>query len=64
MIDVVAINDKYHVGREKPGGKIYVMGSNEAQVASYSAITETLEWYCAVSPEETTIIEGYLRAHY
>lgn len=61
MIDISQINDHYYVGREKPGGKVYVMGPNEAKIASYSGLTETLEWYQTVSPEETTLIEAYLR---
>ena len=64
MIDIAQISDKYHVGREKPGGKVYVMGSNDGQIASYSALTETLEWYQSVSAEEKTFIEAYLREHY
>jgi hypothetical protein len=64
MIDVKQINDHYHVGRDKPGGKVYVMGSNEARIAAYSAITETLEWYATVGPEEAALIEAYLRANY
>jgi hypothetical protein len=64
MIDVVRINDKYHVGREKPGGKVYVMGSNEAQLASYSGLTETLEWYQPVSPEDKKTVEAYLKENY
>ncbi len=64
MIDINQINDKYHVGREKPGGKVYVMSSNDSHIASYSGITETLEWYRTVSPEEKTLIEAYLKANY
>ena len=64
MIDVARINDKYHVGREKPGGKVYVMTSNDAQIASYSSLTETLEWYQTVSPEEKEIVETYLKENY
>jgi hypothetical protein len=64
MIDIAAINDKYHVGREKPGGKVYVMAENEAHIASYSGLTETLEWYRPVDPEEKKLIEAYLREHY
>ena len=63
MIDVAAINDKYHVGREKPGGKVYVIGPNDAQVASYSWFTKTLEWYQIVEPEEKTLIESYVKEH-
>jgi len=61
MIDTAQISDKYHVGREKPGGKVYVMGSNDAQIASYSALTETLEWYQTVSAEDKTLIETFLK---
>ncbi len=61
MIDIAQISDKYHVGREKPGGKVYVMGSNDAQIASYSALTETLEWYQTVSAEDKTLIETFLK---
>jgi hypothetical protein len=61
MIDISQINDHYYVGRERPSGKVYVMGPNEAKIASYSGLTETLEWYQTVSPEETTLIEAYLR---
>ena len=64
MIDIAQINDKYHVGREKPGGKVYVMSSNDAQIASYSALTETLEWYQTVSTADETVIEAYLKEHY
>jgi len=64
MIDIAQISDKYHVGREKPGGKVYVMGPNDGKIASYSALTETLEWYQTVSAEEKALIEAYLREHY
>ena len=64
MIDIAQISDKYHVGREKPGGKVYVMGPNDGQIASYSALTETLEWYQSVSAEEKILIEAYLKEHY
>jgi hypothetical protein len=64
MIEVKQINDKYHVGREKPGGKVYVMTSTDGVIASYSGITETLEWQQAVTPEDKTLIQDYLRAHY
>ena len=64
MIDNAQINDDFHVGREKPGGKVYVMGPNEAKIASYSGLTETLEWYQSVSPEELTLIEAYLKQNY
>ncbi len=64
MIDIAQINDKYHVGREKPSGKVYVMSSNDAQIASYSALTETLEWYQIVSPEEKALIQTYLKENY
>lgn len=64
MTEIAQINEKYRIGREKPGGKVYVMGSNDAQIASYSGLTETLEWYCPVSAEETSLIENYLRTNY
>jgi len=64
MIDTKQINDRYHVGREKPGGKVYVTVLNNAHIASYSGLTRTLEWYQAVSPEDQIIIETYLRHNY
>ena len=64
MIDIRQINDQYHVGREKAGGKVYVMSPNEGQIASYSGLTETVEWYQAVSPEDTILIEAYLKKNY
>ncbi len=64
MIEITRINDTYHVGREKPGGKVYVMTENDAQIASYSSLTETLEWYRPVEPDDKTVIETYLREHY
>jgi hypothetical protein len=65
MIEVAEINEKYHVGREKPGGKVYVMGaSDEQKIASYSTLTETLEWYQHVSTEDVELIEAYLKSKY
>jgi hypothetical protein len=64
MIDVRPINDKYSAGREKPNGKVYVIGPNDAHVASYSGFTRTLEWYQAVEPDEKLLIEGYLKENY
>ena len=64
MIEVKQINDKYHVGREKPGGKVYVMTSTDGVIASYSGITETLEWQQAVSSEEKVLIRDYLKGNY
>jgi hypothetical protein len=64
MIDSRDINETYHVGREKPGGKVYVSGRSEGHVASYSGITETLEWYQTVSPEDKRVIEEYLRKNF
>jgi hypothetical protein len=61
MIDIRPINEKYQTGREKPGGKVYVIGPNDAQIASYSGFTRTLEWYQPVSEEEKTLIETYLK---
>lgn len=64
MIDVAQINEKYRVGREKPGGKIYVIAVNDARLASYSSFTETLEWYQTVSAEDMALIEAYLKQNY
>ena len=64
MIDIAAINDKYRVCREKPGGKIYVIAVNDARIASYSSFTETLEWYQTVSAEDMALIEAYLKHSY
>lgn len=64
MIDVRQINEKYHTGREKPGGKVYVMGPNDGQIASYSGFTRTLEWYQTVAPEEAALIEQYLKDNF
>ena len=65
MIQVAEINKTYHVGREKPGGKVYVMGASDAQVlAAYSALTETLEWYQTVSAEDMSLNEAYLKRNY
>jgi hypothetical protein len=64
MIDVKEINSSYHVGREKPGGKVYVSGPTEGYVASYSGITETLEWYQTLSEDDRKLIETYLRNNY
>jgi hypothetical protein len=64
MIDVKQMDDEYRVGRDKPGGKVYVMGLNDARIASYSGVTETLEWYATVSPEAATLIEKYLKENY
>ena len=65
MIDVAQINDHYHVGREKAGGKVYVMGPTDQQkFASYSTLTETLEWYQRVSAEDMALIEAYLKHNY
>jgi hypothetical protein len=64
MIEVNQINDKYHVGREKSGGKVYVMGMNDAVIASYSGITETVEWQQHVGSEDETLITAYLKEHY
>ena len=61
MIDIRRINDTYHVGKEKPGGKVYVMAENDAHVASYSSLTETLEWYRSVTQDDKTVIETYLK---
>jgi hypothetical protein len=65
MIEVAQINERYHVGREKPGGKVYVMGATDEQkIASYSALTETLEWYQTISAEDVSFIEAYLKQKY
>jgi hypothetical protein len=64
MIEIKEINSTYHVGREKPGGKVYVSGPSEGHVASYSGITETLEWYQAVSEEDKALIQEYLKKNY
>ena len=65
MIEVAEINKSYHVGREKPGGKVYVMGATDAQVvAAYSTLTETLEWYQTVSAEDMSLVEAYLKHNY
>jgi hypothetical protein len=64
MIEVKEINSTYHVGREKPGGKVYVSGPTEGYIASYSGITETLEWYQTVSAEDQVLIEEYLKKNY
>ena len=64
MIEVKEINSTYHAGREKPGGKVYVCGPGEGHVASYSGITETLEWYQSVSAEDKAMIEDYLKSNY
>ena len=61
MIDIRQINDQYHVGRDKSGGKVYVMIPNGAKIASYSGLTETVEWYQDMSPEDKTLIEAYLK---
>ena len=64
MIDVRQIDDKYHVGREKPGGKVYIKGPNESTIAAYSGLTKTMEWYQTITPEEKTLIEAYVRENY
>jgi hypothetical protein len=64
MIEVREINSTYHAGREKPGGKVYVSGPTEGYVASYSGITETLEWYQNLSEEDKKLIEAYLKDNY
>ena len=64
MIDVRQINETYHVGREKPGGKVYVMNTADTQLASYSGLTRTLEWFQKIGPDEKAIIEAYLKDNY
>jgi hypothetical protein len=65
MIDVRRINDQYRVGREKAGGKVYVVATtDDALVASFSGLTKTLEWYRSVGPEEKAVIEAYLKNNY
>jgi hypothetical protein len=64
MIEVKEINSRYHAGREKPGGKIYVTGPTDGHIASYSGITETLEWYQDVGVEDKELIQNYLRKNY
>lgn len=65
MLEVAQINDRFHVGREKPGGKVYVMGASDDQkIASYSTLTETLEWYQKVSAEDMSLIDAYLKQNY
>ncbi|MDZ4797678.1 MAG: hypothetical protein SGI92_05910 [Bryobacteraceae bacterium] len=64
MIDIKQVTDAYRVGREKPGGKVYVMDPHDANVAAYSGFTRTLEWYQAVSPEDAAMLKAYLDANY
>jgi hypothetical protein len=64
MIDIRQINDQYRVGREKAGGKVYVIATTDAHVASFSSLTKTLEWYQSVGPEEKAVIETYLKDNY
>ena len=64
MIDIRQINETYHVGREKPGGKVYVMNATDTQLASYSSLTKTLEWYQNIGPEEKAVVEAYLKGNY
>ena len=59
MIEIRQINDPYSIGREKVGGKLYVIATTGAHVASFSGLTKTLEWYQSVGPEEKAVIEAY-----
>ena len=61
MIDIRQIDSEYSIGREKPGGKLYVMAASGALVASFSGLTKTLEWYQPVTPAEKDVIEAYLK---
>ena len=45
MIDIRQVTDKYRVGREKPGGKVYVIGANNENVAAYSSFTSLVTAY-------------------
>src|SRR4051812_16403729 len=64
MIDIRQINDQYRVGREKTGGKVYVIATTDAHVAAFSGLTKTLEWYQTIDPEEKAVIEAYLKNNY
>ena len=64
MIDVRQINDQYRVGREKAGGKVYVITTTDAHVASFSGLTKTVEWYQSIDPEDKDVIEAYLKENY
>ena len=61
MIDIRQIDNEYSIGREKPGGKLYVVAASGARVASFSGLTRTLEWYQTVAPDEKSVIEAYLK---
>lgn len=64
MIDLRQVTDTYRVGREKPGGKVYVLGPNDVHIASYSGLTRTLEWYVPVTPEDAALIAEYLEHNF
>jgi hypothetical protein len=64
MIDIRQVNEQYSVGREKPGGKLYVIAKSGAHVGSFSNLTKTMEWYQSVEPDDKTVIESYLRSNY
>jgi hypothetical protein len=64
MIDIRQVTDTYRVGREKPGGKVYVIDPHDASVAAYSGFTRTLEWYQTVSPEDAAMLQEYLDKNY
>lgn len=64
MIDVREVTDVYRVGREKPGGKVYVIGPDDVSIASYSGFTHTLEWYVPVPPDDAAMLKAYLEQNY
>jgi hypothetical protein len=64
MIDIRQINEQYRAGREKPGGKVYVISTTDEHVASFSGLTKTVEWYQTVAPEQKAVIETYLKDNY
>jgi hypothetical protein len=61
MIDIQQITEQYSIGREKSGGKLYVIATTGARVASFSGLTRTLEWYQSVEPDEKIAIEAYVK---